>query len=102
MDSYLRSVGINFDDEEEAAANNNNNDDSNTKQQRSGLSGQEEVVVMEEDDWWMNIIISHREIEMFLINDWSIDQTIIYSSFIISSSYSAITKYFKKYYFSSY
>ena len=47
MDSYLRSVGINFDEEEDAAAAANNND--HDKGPGSG-SGQEEVVTMEEDN----------------------------------------------------
>ena len=45
MDSYLRSVGVNFDDDEAAAANVNEDGNSENKGQ-----GQEEVVAMEEDN----------------------------------------------------
>ena len=49
MDSYLRSVGINFDDEEEEAAAANDNDvDGDDKGQNDD---ENEVVTMEEDSW---------------------------------------------------
>ena len=67
MDSYLRSVGINFDDEEEAAAAAAANNNDNDKGPGSG-SGQEEVVAMEEDNWFM-MTKYHREMMMVPIDN---------------------------------